>query len=167
VRAAIAAHSRPRRSVRRCEKCFKSIQRQTETNDAATNDVLDQHLKCFYENDLEGVLADYSSDAVLFIPGRRLKARTRSSHFSRLSCRNLPSLVPRFRCASSALQVITPTFYGVQKPRTIHTKPLPTRSWCGAGRSSRNPLLPRSLQSVEQLVRSTSRRCQICSGVGE
>ena len=38
-----------------------------------TNDVLDQHLKCFYENDLEGVLADYSSDAVLFIPGRPLK----------------------------------------------------------------------------------------------
>jgi ketosteroid isomerase-like protein len=38
-----------------------------------TNDVLDQHLKCFYENDLEGVLADYSSDAVLFVPGRPLK----------------------------------------------------------------------------------------------
>jgi hypothetical protein len=38
-----------------------------------TNDVLDQHLKCFGENDLDGVLADYSSDAVLFIPGRPLK----------------------------------------------------------------------------------------------
>jgi ketosteroid isomerase-like protein len=38
-----------------------------------TNDVLDQHLKCFGENDLDGVLADYSSDAVLFTPGRSLK----------------------------------------------------------------------------------------------
>ena len=38
-----------------------------------TNDVLDQHLKCFGENDLDGVLADYSSDAVLFIPGGPLK----------------------------------------------------------------------------------------------
>jgi ketosteroid isomerase-like protein len=38
-----------------------------------TNDVLDQHLKCFGENDLDGVLADYSSDAVLFTPGRALK----------------------------------------------------------------------------------------------
>jgi ketosteroid isomerase-like protein len=38
-----------------------------------TNDVLDQHLRCFYENDLEGVLADYSSDAVLFIPGKPLR----------------------------------------------------------------------------------------------
>jgi len=38
-----------------------------------TKDVLDQHLKCFYENDLDGVLADYSSDAVFFTPGKPLK----------------------------------------------------------------------------------------------
>jgi ketosteroid isomerase-like protein len=38
-----------------------------------TNDVLDRHLKCFGENDLDGVLADYSPDAVLFIPGGPLK----------------------------------------------------------------------------------------------
>ena len=35
-----------------------------------TRDVVDQHLKSFGENDLDGVLADYSSDAVLFVPGR-------------------------------------------------------------------------------------------------
>lgn len=38
-----------------------------------TNDILDQHLKSFHENDLDDVLADYSSDAVLFIPGKSLK----------------------------------------------------------------------------------------------
>lgn len=38
-----------------------------------TNDVLARHLKCFGENDLDGVLADSSSDAVLFVPGRLLK----------------------------------------------------------------------------------------------
>ncbi len=38
-----------------------------------TNDVVDQHIKSFRENDLDGVLADYSSDAVLFTPGRPLK----------------------------------------------------------------------------------------------
>ena len=38
-----------------------------------TKDVLGQHLKCFGENDLDGVLADYSSDAVLFTPGSALK----------------------------------------------------------------------------------------------
>ena len=39
----------------------------------STADVLDQHLRCFGENDLDGVLADYSSDAVLFVPDRALK----------------------------------------------------------------------------------------------
>jgi ketosteroid isomerase-like protein len=34
----------------------------------STRDVLDRHLKCFAEYDLDGVLADYSSDAVLFVP---------------------------------------------------------------------------------------------------
>lgn len=38
-----------------------------------TSDVVDQHLKCFRENDLDGVVADYSSDAVLFVPGKPLK----------------------------------------------------------------------------------------------
>jgi ketosteroid isomerase-like protein len=38
-----------------------------------TGDVLDQHLKCFGENDLDGVLADYSSAAVLFVPDRPLQ----------------------------------------------------------------------------------------------
>jgi ketosteroid isomerase-like protein len=34
----------------------------------STQDVLDHRLKCFGEGDLEGVLADYSPDAVLFMP---------------------------------------------------------------------------------------------------
>jgi ketosteroid isomerase-like protein len=38
-----------------------------------TSDVLNQHLRCFGENDLDGVLADYSSDAVLFVPDRPLR----------------------------------------------------------------------------------------------
>src|SRR5712672_3410444 len=38
-----------------------------------TGDVLDQHLKCYGENDLDGVVADYSSDVVLFLPDKPLK----------------------------------------------------------------------------------------------
>jgi len=38
-----------------------------------TNDVVNQHLKYFYEKNLDGVLADYSPDAVLFIPGGPLR----------------------------------------------------------------------------------------------
>lgn len=39
----------------------------------STSDVLDRHLKCFAERDIEGVLADYSSDAVFFSPAGPLK----------------------------------------------------------------------------------------------
>jgi ketosteroid isomerase-like protein len=40
---------------------------------ASTKEVLDHHLKCFGEGNLEGILADYSSDAVLFLPTGPLK----------------------------------------------------------------------------------------------
>lgn len=33
---------------------------------ASTKDVIDHHLKCFGEGDLEGILSDYAPDAVLF-----------------------------------------------------------------------------------------------------
>jgi len=36
---------------------------------ASTTDVLDHHIKCFGEGDLEGILADYAPDAILFTPG--------------------------------------------------------------------------------------------------
>jgi len=44
-----------------------------EATMASTSDVLDRHLKSFAEYDLDGVLADYSSDAVLFVPTGPLK----------------------------------------------------------------------------------------------
>jgi len=39
----------------------------------SVNDVLDRHLSCFAEHDIEGVLADYSPDAVFFSPAGPLK----------------------------------------------------------------------------------------------
>ena len=39
----------------------------------STSDVLDRHLKSFAEYDVDGVVADYSSDAVLFAPTGPLK----------------------------------------------------------------------------------------------
>jgi ketosteroid isomerase-like protein len=35
---------------------------------ASTQDVLHHHLKCFGEGNVEGILADYSLDAVLLVP---------------------------------------------------------------------------------------------------
>ena len=40
-----------------------------------TQQVITQHLKCFSEHDLDGVLADYAPDAVLFVPGESLRGR--------------------------------------------------------------------------------------------
>ena len=38
-----------------------------------TSDVINQHLKSFAENNLDGILADYSPEAVLFTPGGPLR----------------------------------------------------------------------------------------------
>ena len=40
---------------------------------ASTSEVLDRHLKSFAEHDVDRIVADYSSDAVLFTPGGPLK----------------------------------------------------------------------------------------------
>ena len=40
---------------------------------ASAGDVLNHHLKCFGEGNLESILSDYSSDAVLFVPAGALK----------------------------------------------------------------------------------------------
>ena len=39
----------------------------------STTNVLDRHLRSFAEGDVEGILADYSSDAVFFLPAGPLK----------------------------------------------------------------------------------------------
>jgi ketosteroid isomerase-like protein len=39
----------------------------------STSEVLDRHMKSFAEYDVDGLLADYSPDAVLFVPSGPLK----------------------------------------------------------------------------------------------
>ena len=39
----------------------------------STSDVLDRHLKSFAEHDVDGVVSDYSPDAILFAPTGPLK----------------------------------------------------------------------------------------------
>lgn len=46
---------------------------QTTKEMALTKDVLDHHLKCFGDGDLEGILSDYVPDAVLFTAERPLR----------------------------------------------------------------------------------------------
>jgi ketosteroid isomerase-like protein len=35
---------------------------------SSTQQIVENHLRCFFEKDLDGVLADYSPDVVLFLP---------------------------------------------------------------------------------------------------
>jgi ketosteroid isomerase-like protein len=40
---------------------------------STTEEVLQRHVKCFFAGDVEGVVSDYSADAVLFTPDGPLK----------------------------------------------------------------------------------------------
>ena len=40
---------------------------------STTEEVLRRHVKCFFEGDLDGIVSDYSEDAVLFTPNGPLK----------------------------------------------------------------------------------------------
>ena len=42
---------------------------------ATTQEVLNNHLKCFGEGDLEGILSDYAPGAILFTPDGPLRGR--------------------------------------------------------------------------------------------
>jgi ketosteroid isomerase-like protein len=42
---------------------------------ASTKEILEHHLQCFVGLDLDGIIADYASDAILFTPLGTLKGR--------------------------------------------------------------------------------------------
>jgi hypothetical protein len=59
-------------------KAIRPVLWQEETNKegpkmASTKEVLDNHLKCFGNGDLKGILSDYAPGAVLFTPDGRLR----------------------------------------------------------------------------------------------
>lgn len=55
---------------------------------STTEDVLRRHVKCFSEGDLEGLVSDYSADAVLFTPNGPLKGHGPIREFFRTLIRN-------------------------------------------------------------------------------
>jgi ketosteroid isomerase-like protein len=50
---------------------------------STTEEVLRRHVKCFFEGDLEGIVSDYSADAVLFTPNGPLKGHDPIREFYR------------------------------------------------------------------------------------
>lgn len=51
---------------------------------STTEEVLQRHVKCFFEGDLEGIVSDYSADAVLFTPNGPLKGHDTLREFFRV-----------------------------------------------------------------------------------
>ena len=94
---------------------------------STTSNVLDQHLKCFGETDLDGVLAAYSSDAVLFMPGKPLQGPNAIKPF-------FQALLLEFAkpgASFSMRQYVEGDYAYIlwrQKRQTIRTKRLPTPS---------------------------------------
>ena len=50
---------------------------------STTEEVLRRHVQCFFEGDLEGVVSDYSADAVVFTPDGPLKGHDSIREFFR------------------------------------------------------------------------------------
>ena len=50
---------------------------------STTEEVLRRHVKCFFEGDLDGIVSDYSPDAVLFTPDGPLKGHEPIREFFR------------------------------------------------------------------------------------
>jgi ketosteroid isomerase-like protein len=48
-----------------------------------TEEVLQRHVSCFFEGDLEGIVSDYSTDAVIFTPKGLLKGHDAIREFYR------------------------------------------------------------------------------------
>jgi hypothetical protein len=100
----------------------------------STSDVLDHHIKAFVEFDLEGILADYATGAILFTPNGPLKGREALKPLFQGLFQNLRSPGLRLRCSTNGSTAITLTFCGLGRAGTIHTNSQPTRLWCGAGK---------------------------------
>ena len=52
---------------------------------STTEEVLQRHVKCFFEGNLEGIVSDYSADAVFFTPNGPLKGHDPIREFFRVS----------------------------------------------------------------------------------
>ena len=100
----------------------------------STSDVVDRHLSSFAKYDVDGILADYSSDAVLFTPTGPLKGPAAIKPSFRPLFLSLQNRAPHSRCSTDRLRAITDIFSGPPKQRTIPTNSLPTHLLCGTGR---------------------------------
>ena len=94
----------------------------------STSDVLDRHLNSFAKHDLDGILADYSSDAVLFTPAGPLRGPAAIKPL-------FATLVSEFAKPGSSFTMRHRSIdVGRLKQRTIRTSSLRTHLLYGTGK---------------------------------
>ena len=111
---------------------------------ASTKEVLDHHLKCFAEGDLEGILFDYAPGAVLFTPDGPLKGaeairllfQAMVAEFGKRGATvEFGKPGATFSMKSNSSRATMLTFCGAQRPSIMCTRWARTPSLCGTARS--------------------------------
>ena len=118
---------------------------------ASTTDVLDHHIKCFGEGDLEGILADYAPEAILFTPDGPLNGTRRDQAVLQGDACGIRQA--RYRVQHEAAVRRRATFRtcsGPQRLPTTSTRWARTHRWCGTARSWLSHSPRRSRLSTER-----------------
>jgi ketosteroid isomerase-like protein len=102
---------------------------------ASTKDVLDHHLKCFGEGDLEGILSDYARSAVMFTADGPLKGADAIRPLFQAMVAEFGKPGATFTMKQQFVEGNMPTFCGAQRLPTTCTSWAPTRSSFGTARS--------------------------------
>jgi ketosteroid isomerase-like protein len=100
----------------------------------STSDVLDRHLNSFAKYDLAGVLADYSSDAVLFTPTGPLRGPSEIKRLFQALVSEFAKPGSSFTMQHRSMMAITVILFGRPKRRTVRTNSLPIHLLCETGR---------------------------------
>ena len=116
---------------------------------ALTNDVLNNHLKCFDEGDLNGILSDYAPGAVMFTPDGPLRGADAMRPLFQAMIAEFKKPGASFTMNSSALKATILTLSGAQRLPTTYMSLPRTHSWCGTARSWPSHLPARSRPSAK------------------
>jgi hypothetical protein len=77
----------------------------------STKDVIENHILRFREGNLDGVLDDFSPDAILITPRGLLRGRSEIQNCFRICWRSLGSRAHRTLCRRQSSKAIMPTVF--------------------------------------------------------
>jgi ketosteroid isomerase-like protein len=100
----------------------------------STNDVLDHHLNSFANYDLAGIMADYSSDAVLFTPAGPLRGLAQIKPLFQDLVSEFAKPGSSFTMHHRSVEGDHAIFCGQPRQGRIRTNSLPTHLLSGTGR---------------------------------